>query len=356
MKKSLLAIVLFVAFTGMVYGQLVIDNVEYTPGRLTSLSGGNWISYSGDTLTNYIQVTSGNLGYSSYPYDSVGNKITIHAVTSSAEDAYREFATQLPDCNIYVSFLLRITSSTMSADTSTNGDYFMALLPSTSTTALVGRVSVKQSATSGKYMIGIRTSSSNTTNWSSLELDVDGTYLVVLNYNLITGNTNDVAKLWVNPALPGPETTADVVQASALTSDPADIARIAIRQGYTASSHMQTPDADIDGIMVGSTWESVTGVEGKPANNDLPVNFALKASPNPASSRSLISFSLPKATDTELSIFNIAGQKVATLAKGTMTAGDHSVVWQTNQVSNGVYFYQLQAGNRLVSQKIVVVK
>lgn len=356
MKKSLLALVLLVVFTGMVYGQLMTDNIEYSAGRLTSLSSGNWVSYSGDTLTNYIQVTAGNLGYASYPYDSIGNKITIHAVTSSAEDAYREFATQLPDCNIYVSFLLRITSSTMSADTSTNGDYFMALLPSTSTTALVGRVSVKQSATSGKYRIGIRISSSNSTNWSASEMDVDGTYLVVLNYNLITGNTNDVAKIWVNPALPGPETTADVVQASALTSDPADIARLAIRQGYTASSHMQTPDADIDGIMVGSTWEAVTGVAGKPIHNDLPVTFALKASPNPASNRSMISFNLPKAVIAELAIFNIAGQKVATLAKGPMTAGVHNVLWQTNQVSNGVYFYQLQAGNRLVSQKIVVVK
>jgi len=100
----------------------------------------------------------------------------------------------------------------------------------------------------------------------------------------------------------------------------------------------------------------LTGVEGKPGNTDLPASFTLKASPNPAGSRTQISFNLPVSTEAELSIFNIAGQKVATLAQGPMTAGAHSVEWKAGNVPNGVYFYQLQTGSRSVSQKIVVIK
>jgi hypothetical protein len=363
MKRTMLVLLMILALGAFsnVKAQLFFDNFEYSTGRLTSLSGGNWISYSGDTLTNYIQVTAGNLGYSGYPYDSVGNKITIHAVTSSAEDAYREFAPQSPDCNIYVSFLLKITSSSMSPDTSTNGDYFMALLPSTSTTALVGRVSVKLGSTSSKYQIGIRTSSSNTTNWSATELDINSTYLVVLGYNIITGNTNDVAKLWVNPAVPGSEPAADVVQASALATDPSDIARVAIRQGYTSASHSQTPDADIDAILVGSTWGSVTGVTGAREAVSVASFNLMPCTPNPAVNNTRFSFSLSKPGKVDLSVFNVLGQKVATVYSGEMAAGAHTLNWtlkgQNNgQLSNGVYFYKLSDGSHNSTRRLVILK
>jgi hypothetical protein len=101
---------------------------------------------------------------------------------------------------------------------------------------------------------------------------------------------------------------------------------------------------------------TITGVEGQPNTGSLPGSYALKASPNPAYSRSLISFSLPKAGNAELSIFNIAGQKVATLASGPMSAGNHTVLWQTGHVPQGVYFYQLQAEGQAVTRNIVVLK
>jgi len=106
---------------------------------------------------------------------------------------------------------------------------------------------------------------------------------------------------------------------------------------------------------------TVTGVEGQPANTELPVVFGLKASPNPARVQTQISFSLPNAGKAEVVVYNIAGQKVASLTRGNMTAGSHSFTWNLkdskgNAVPNGVYFYQLLTGNRSASQKVVVVR
>ncbi|MEZ4765325.1 MAG: T9SS type A sorting domain-containing protein [Calditrichia bacterium] len=43
-----------------------------------------------------------------------------------------------------------------------------------------------------------------------------------------------------------------------------------------------------------------------------------------------------------LNVFNISGQKVATLASGRFTAGEHSVIFVAENLASGVYFYRLQ--------------
>ena len=357
MKKVMLVLLLVLAAVSA-NAQLLSENVEYITGRLTSVSGGDWVWYGGDTITNYIQVTAGSLSYSGYPLSGVGNKITIRATTVSAEDAFSQFIIQLPDVNIYASFLLNITSSTMSPDTSTNGDYFLALLDSSHTNYLNGRVSAKLSTIPDKYKIGIRASSSNTTVWYANDLDINSTYLIVLNYNLISGTTNDVLKLWINPGLTGSEPVADLTQTSAL--DLTNIARIAIRQGYTASPRMQTPDADIDGIIVGNSWNDITGVEGQPSISS--VNFSLlPCLPNPANKSTKFSFSLSQNGKVELSVFNVLGQKVATLYKGSLASGKHTINWnlkdaQDRFLPNGVYFYQLTDGSRNSTRRLLILK
>lgn len=120
--------------------------------------------------------------------------------------------------------------------------------------------------------------------------------------------------------------------------------------GYTKTSAPWTITRGVE------TDIDITGIEGKPADVCWSGSLAISAYPNPARNQSRISFNLPSAANVELSVFNIAGQKVAALASGPMNAGNHSIQWNTGNVPNGVYFYQLQAGNRMVSQKIVVIK
>jgi DNA/RNA endonuclease YhcR with UshA esterase domain len=256
---------------------LMEENFDYATGRLKTVSAGTWVWISGDSLTNYLRVGTGSLSYSGYPSSGTGNMVTM--LNGAAEDDYRQFATQAPDGSVYVSFLLRVNELTgMQADTSTLGDYLAALLPSTSTTAYVGRICVKRSITSGAYKIGIRASGASgapATAWAVDDLNPGTTYLVAVKYALISGTANDSVYLWLNPSLGPTQPETQVVQIIS-GSDPADIGRLALRQGT------YTPTADIDGIRVGTEWGDISGLNAAGPNvaSTSPANGASNVLPN----------------------------------------------------------------------------
>jgi photosystem II stability/assembly factor-like uncharacterized protein len=109
----------------------------------------------------------------------------------------------------------------------------------------------------------------------------------------------------------------------------------------------------------------VTEIE--PIHNTIPESYSLKQNyPNPFNPTTSIEFSLPVAADVELNIFNILGQKVATLINEQRSAGYHSVVWNADdsngrKLSSGIYFYMLKAsgidGNEFQKiKKMVLLK
>jgi len=76
---------------------------------------------------------------------------------------------------------------------------------------------------------------------------------------------------------------------------------------------------------------------------EIPDRFALDQNyPNPFNPATVIGYSLPSDSRVTLSVYNVLGQKVATLVNGTVAAGTHQVEWKA-QVSSGVYFYRIEA-------------
>ncbi|MBT4501743.1 MAG: T9SS type A sorting domain-containing protein [Gemmatimonadetes bacterium] len=94
----------------------------------------------------------------------------------------------------------------------------------------------------------------------------------------------------------------------------------------------------------------------------LPSSFALAQNfPNPFNGETTIRFSLPRGGEVELSIFNLAGQKVATLVEGMRSAGEYSVHWDgLNEVgrklASGVYLYRLCAGELVETRKLLLLQ
>jgi len=62
--------------------------------------------------------------------------------------------------------------------------------------------------------------------------------------------------------------------------------------------------------------------------------------PNPFNPLTTINFSLPKSGMTELSIYNVLGQKVATVVKEELEAGDYKFRFDGSNLSSGIYFYK----------------
>ncbi len=63
--------------------------------------------------------------------------------------------------------------------------------------------------------------------------------------------------------------------------------------------------------------------------------------PNPFSSKTIISYYLPKTSNVKITIYNIKGQLVKTLFDGFKPAGYHTVDWNVEDMSSGIYFYKL---------------
>ncbi len=103
-----------------------------------------------------------------------------------------------------------------------------------------------------------------------------------------------------------------------------------------------------------------TGVTGQPTITK-PAFSLMPCSPNPASRDARFSFSLAREGKMELSVFNMLGQKVATVYSGQMAAGQHSINWdlkgQKDQpLPNGVYFYNLTDGSRSSTRRLLILK
>jgi hypothetical protein len=89
----------------------------------------------------------------------------------------------------------------------------------------------------------------------------------------------------------------------------------------------------------------------------LPVEFGLNQNyPNPFNPTTQISFSLPKATHVTIEIFNVMGQRFSVLAEGNKEAGVHTVDWNGNNVSSGVYFYRLTTPEFVQTKKMLLMK
>jgi hypothetical protein len=94
-----------------------------------------------------------------------------------------------------------------------------------------------------------------------------------------------------------------------------------------------------------------------PNGNALPTTFYLKQNyPNPFNPSTRIEYGLPKDASVTVEVFDILGQKVATLAQGQQSAGVHTVSFDGNSLGSGVYYCRLRAGDFTQMQKMLLMR
>jgi hypothetical protein len=102
--------------------------------------------------------------------------------------------------------------------------------------------------------------------------------------------------------------------------------------------------------------------QSKPATPEtpeipLPREYALKSAyPNPFNARTLIKYELPEDSYVVLEIFNISGQKIASLLNEHKDAGYHEIVWDASDVPSGIYLYKLSAADYKCTKKLTLVR
>ncbi len=102
--------------------------------------------------------------------------------------------------------------------------------------------------------------------------------------------------------------------------------------------------------------QEVVAVEESP----VPYELSLNNYPNPFNPSTRLSYTVPEDSQVNLTVFNLVGQRMATLVSTHMSAGEYSVNWNGvdelgERASAGVYIVRLQAGNSVTTRKITLL-
>lgn len=180
----------------------------YTNGNLVGQNG--W-TQTGTSTTSPLQVTNG--------FATVG---------TSGQDAYAAFATSASataGTSLYLAASITLTSA------QSGGDYFLHVSSPTGTTSnFYGRVAAKSSGSG--FVLGISTSSS-TFAYGSTVLNFNQSYNVVMSLDFVTGSSNDVASIFIDPNSTDRGTLTAYATANSwgATAEPTSITAVNLRQG-----------------------------------------------------------------------------------------------------------------------------
>jgi len=87
--------------------------------------------------------------------------------------------------------------------------------------------------------------------------------------------------------------------------------------------------------------------------NELVKVSGLAVSPNPAQDQVSFRFNLESRSSVRISLFDILGSEVAVVSNQTMSAGQNQIAYNVEALSTGTYFYRIQAGESIVTGKLI---
>ncbi len=92
-------------------------------------------------------------------------------------------------------------------------------------------------------------------------------------------------------------------------------------------------------------------------SSEVPDNFSLSQNyPNPFNPNTNIRFEIAKEGFVKLTVFDITGKVVETLASGNMNAGIYNADFDASKLSTGIYFYRLETEGFTDTKKMILVK
>jgi len=108
------------------------------------------------------------------------------------------------------------------------------------------------------------------------------------------------------------------------------------------------------GLVYESNDYSVLDVKVK---TPIPEEFYLsEAYPNPFNSLTKLTYGLPEASLISIRVYDVSGRLMAVLVDGQQSAGHHSVVWNAQELSSGVYLVRIDAANFSTVRKVALIR
>lgn len=249
---------------------LLTEDFEYAVGNLCGNS--TWF-YLGSQRQAPIQVKGESLTYPGYQDTAIGRSVEISHLDNQDEDLAVKFSQSVGEAGsaVYASFLANITEVNDAVYSVTLGGIPKSGLEEGKTLSWDGpRVFCVPGEKEGTYKVGFSKYSGTPAYYSS-EIKLGETALVVMSLEIVDGNTNDVAKVWVNPTITSNAPAADFTVETG--ADPSlkygGLGALQLRQGSTASK--TGPVFTIDAIRVATSWGELFASEAEDTNPKLDV-------------------------------------------------------------------------------------
>jgi len=126
------------------------------------------------------------------------------------------------------------------------------------------------------------------------------------------------------------------------------------RSPYNTDHGWQNP-AEWEYTWIGDTTHTVTAV--KEEEYSLPLTYSLKQNyPNPFNPTTTIEFTMAKAGHVTIELYNMLGQRIRTIVDEFKPAGRYTIQVQGMDLTSGIYFYKMKAGNFEQMKKMVLMK
>lgn len=281
----LVLIALVLSFTPYAsHGQLLL-NEDFT-GLTTSANLATQNSWTKDGSGPDVTVqNSSSITYTGYNGGG-GNYVQIPSPSGTTSRVYKGFTSTTAIGNtFFVSFLLNLSAVTSS------GNYFISLGDPNTGTTYGPRLFAKESGAG--FVLGV-SKSTNTVNYGSTVYNLNTTYLIVMRFNGVTGSSNDLAYVWVNPSLAS-EPNTSLAECSDVSGTDPGYSGGNIGNFHWHNRSANNPTGKFDGVRVsaGSTsasaWSSLdalsSNVPSAPSitsinsgNTQLTVNFTAPVS------------------------------------------------------------------------------
>jgi hypothetical protein len=112
-------------------------------------------------------------------------------------------------------------------------------------------------------------------------------------------------------------------------------------------------------------WQYTTASSDMLAGNEVPkdvmgntmtraAEFALRIAPNPFAGAAHISYSVPKAGNVSLKLYDVTGKLVKTLVQGYATVGSHATGISAEKLASGIYLLKYESAGEHTTQKLIV--
>lgn len=109
-----------------------------------------------------------------------------------------------------------------------------------------------------------------------------------------------------------------------------------------------------DSVYQKITVDKTTGVESEESLEKRPELY--QNYPNPFNPTTTIKYTIPKASQVKLSIYNSLGEEIRELLNEFQSPGEYELKFSAEDLPSGVYFYQLHSGSNILTRKMILLK